>query len=155
MQRTQAQRVVDGLAFFGVLYAGAILGRFGLDKLLGINSSVEGFQQIGRGLGVDPTGFRYFVGVQELGVAAALFASALMLLPWIGEGLRRRGRFVFLVAAVGLLATMIGAIATEFIVRPGEQDGLLSIALRLTALGAVFLVWALVRFGLPWRASRS
>jgi hypothetical protein len=44
---------------------------------------------------------------------------------------------------------MIGALATEYLVRPGQQDWLVAIALRLIAVGVPLTVWSVVRFG--WR----
>ena len=62
---------------------------------------------------------------------------------------QRLARFGVQLAAPGLVATMIGALATEYLVRPGQQDWLVAIALRLIAVGVPLTVWSVVRFG--WR----
>ena len=78
--QTRSARVfaVDTAAMAAALYAASQLLPFAIDKLTGTGSSIEGFAQIGAGIGVDPTFFRYFVGLQELlvstGLAASLFA---------------------------------------------------------------------------------
>lgn len=138
--------VADIAATVAALYASSQLLPFAIDKLTGTGSSIEGFAQIGAGLGVDPTFFRYFVGVQELLVSAGLAASLAVFLPWL-PAVQRLARFGLQLAAPGLVATMIGALATEYVVRPGQQAWLVAIALRLLALGVVLTAWSVQRFG--------
>jgi hypothetical protein len=152
-QRTTPQLVVDILAQMAAVYASTLLMPFAIDKLTGTGSSIEGFAQIGAGIGVDPTLFRYFVGVQELLVAAGLAAAVLAFLPGVPV-LRGLARVAVRLAAPGLVATMTGALATEFYVRPGQQDWLVALALQLLAIGVPLTAWTVVRFELPWlRAS--
>lgn len=140
--------VVDTIAMAAAIYASSQLLPFALDKLTGTGSSIEGFAQIGAGIGVDPTFFRYFVGLQELLVSVGL-AAALFL--WFSRlpAMQRLARLGVQMAAPGLVATMVGALATEYYVRPGQQDWLVAIALRLLALGVPLTAWSLLRFG--WR----
>lgn len=144
---------IDTIAQAGAVYAAWLLMPFAIDKLTGTGSSIEGFAQIGAGIGVDPTFFRYFVGVQELAVSIGLAAAVvawLQQVPW----LQRLGRLGVRLGAPGLVATMLGALATEFYVRPGEQNWLVALALRLLALGVPLTLWTLVRFGWPWARPR-
>lgn len=139
---------LDTVATAAAIYAASRLLPFAIDKLTGTGSSIEGFAQIGAGIGVNPTFFRYFVGVQELlvsvGLAASLFAFVASL-PIV----QRLGRLGVQLAAPGLVATMVGALATEYYVRPGQQDWLVAIALRLVAVGVPLTAWTVLRFG--WR----
>lgn len=140
--------LIDTVAIAAALYASSVLLPFAIDKLTGTGSSIEGFAQIGAGLGVDPTFFRYFVGVQELLVALGLAVALVAFIPrW--PAVQRLARLGVQLAAPGLVATMIGALATEYYVRPGQQDWLVAIALRLIAIGVPLTVWAVLRFG--WR----
>lgn len=145
--------VVDTLAQVGALYAASFLMPFATDKLTGTGSSIEGFAQIGAGLGVDPTFFRYFVGLQELAVSLGLAAALVAFLPWLPP-LQRLGRLGVRLGAPGLVATMIGALGTEFYVRPGQQDWLVALALRLLAIGVPLTVWTFLRFERPWLQAR-
>jgi hypothetical protein len=140
--------VIDTVATAAAIYASSQLLPFAIDKLTGTGSSIEGFAQIGAGLGVDPTFFRYFVGMQELLVSLGLAASLVAFLRWV-PAVQRLARFGIQLAAPGLVATMVGALATEFVVRPGQQDWLVAIALRLIAIGVPLTVWSVARFG--WR----
>lgn len=152
--RTPLTLVVDTTAQAGALYAASLLMPFATDKLTGTGSSIEGFAQIGAAIGVDPTFFRYFVGVQEFAVSVGLAAAivAFLQVPWL-QGL---GRLGVRLGAPGLVATMLGALATEFYVRPGQQDWLVALALRLLALGVPLTIWTVARFEWPWlrRAAR-
>lgn len=141
-------RLIDAVAIAGALYASSVLFPFAIDKLTGTGSSIEGFAQIGAGIGVDPTFFRYFVGVQELLVSLGLAAALVAFMPWL-PAVQRLARFGVQLAAPGLVATMIGALATEYVVRPGQQDWLVAIALRLVATGIPLTAWSVARFG--WR----
>lgn len=145
--------LVDTLAQAGALYAASLLLPFASDKLTGTGSSIEGFAQIGAGLGVDPTFFRYFVGIQELAVSIGLAAAVMAFLPALPL-LQGLGRLGIRLGAPGLVATMIGALGTEFYVRPGEQDWLVALALRLLAVGVPLTVWTFVRFELAWLRAR-
>ncbi|MBL8138016.1 MAG: hypothetical protein JNL48_15435 [Acidobacteria bacterium] len=141
-------RLIDTVAIAAALHASSVLLPFAIDKLTGTGSSIEGFAQIGAGIGVDPTFFRYFVGVQELLVALGLAAALVAFMPW-WRAVQRLARLGVQLAAPGLVATMIGALATEYFVRPGQQDWLVAIALRLIAIGVPLTVWTVLRFG--WR----
>ncbi|MEO1173697.1 MAG: hypothetical protein AAFX94_16850 [Myxococcota bacterium] len=145
MKRSVQALVLDSAVQGGALYAAFQMFRFGRDKVLGINSSVEGFQQIGAGFGVDPDAFRLFVGTQELLVAGALAAAALVFL----RAAQSIARPALQIGVVGLGATMVGALVTEFYVRPGEQNWLVYLALRLIVIGAVVGFWSVKRFGIP------
>ncbi len=140
--------VIDTVAIAAALYASSVLLPFAIDKLTGTGSSIEGFAQIGAGIGVDPTFFRYFVGMQELLVSLGLAASLVAFLPWL-PAVQRLARLGVQMAAPGLVATMVGALATEYVVRPGQQDWLVAIALRLIAIGVPLTAWSVFRFG--WR----
>lgn len=146
--RTLRLSVIDLIAVAAAFYASSRLLPFAIDKLTGTGSSIEGFAQIGAGIGVDPTFFRYFVGVQELLVALGLAAALVVFLPWL-PAVARLARLGVQMAAPGLVATMLGALATEYYVRPGQQDWLVAIALRLLAIGVPLTAWSVWRFG--WR----
>ena len=93
LKRTSRQLVVDTIALAAAVFASTRLLPFAIDKLTGTGSSIEGFAQIGAGLGVDPTFFRYFVGLQELLVSLGLAASVFAFLPQLPavQGLARLG----------------------------------------------------------------
>ncbi len=147
--RTTRQLFVDTLAQAAAIYAAIRLLPFAIDKLTGTGSSLQGFAQIGAGIGVDPTFFRYFVGVQELLVSLGLIASVVAFVSLV-PALQWLGRLGVRLAAPGLVATMAGAIATEFYVRPGQQDWLVALALRLLVVGIPLTAWSVLRFELPW-----
>lgn len=151
--RTPLQIVVDTLAQAAALYAASLLLPFAIDKLTGTGSSIEGFAQIGAGIGVNPTFFRYFVGVQELLVSVGLAAGVLAFAP-LGSTLQGLARLGMRLGAPGLVATMLGALATEFYVRPGQQNWLVALALRLLALGVPLTIWSLARFERHWLRGR-
>ncbi len=149
LKRTTGTFVIDAIALAAAVYASTQLMPFAIDKLTGTGSSIEGFAQIGAAIGVDPTMFRYVVGVQELLVSLGLAAAVFAFFPQAPalQGLARLG---IRLAAPGLVATMAGAIATEYYVRPGQQDWLVALALRLLAVGVPLTAWSVVRFELPW-----
>lgn len=151
-KRTTRQLVVDTLAQAAAVFATIRLMPFAIDKLTGTGSSIQGFAQIGAGIGVDPTFFRYFVGVQELLVSLGLAASVLAFLPQM-PALQWLARLGVRFAAPGLIATMCGALATEFYVRPGQQTWLVALALQLLAVGVPLTAWSVLRFELPWLRS--
>ncbi len=148
-KRTTRQLVVDTLGQVAAVYAVTRLLPFAIDKLTGTGSSIEGFAQIGAAIGVDPTFFRYFVGIQELLVSLGLAASVFAFLPQM-PALQWLGRLGVRLAAPGLIATMFGALATEFLVRPGQQNWLVALALQLLAIGVPLTAWTVLRFELPW-----
>jgi hypothetical protein len=45
---------------------------------------------------------------------------------------------------------MAGALATEYVVRPGQQPWLVTIALQLMAVGVPLTAWSVLRFEMPW-----
>lgn len=143
---------IDTVAQIAALYAASLLLPFAIDKLAGTGSSIEGFAQIGAGLGVNPTFFRYFVGAQELAVSVGLAAALVAFLPQVPR-LERLGRLGVRLGAPGLVATMIGALATEFYVRPGQQDWLVALAVKLLEIGVPLTIWSFARFELPWLRS--
>jgi len=106
-----------------------------------------------RQLVVDPTFFRYFVGAQELLVSLGLAASVLAFLHQV-PALQWLARLGVRLAAPGLIATMSGALATEFLVRPGQQNWLVALALQLLAIGVPLTAWTVARFELPWLRAR-
>lgn len=148
-KRTTGELVVDTIAQASAVYAATRLAPFAIDKLTGTGSSIQGFAQIGAGIGVDPTLFRYVVGGQELLVSLGLTASMFAFLYQIPL-LQRLARLGVRLATPGLVATMIGAIATEFYVRPGQQDWLVVLALQLLAIGVPLAAWSALRFEWPW-----
>ncbi|MEL6543881.1 MAG: hypothetical protein AAFQ82_04600 [Myxococcota bacterium] len=150
MKRKSLQVAIDSLSILASLYAGSVLFSFGRDKLLGINSSIQGFEQIGGALGVDPTAFRLFVGLQEVGVAFALFTAVLVLIPKLPLVVQKVSHITLQLGSLGLVGTMVGAIATELSVRPGQQDWLLYLGIRLATIGVFLSAWSFVRFGLPF-----
>ncbi|MEM1415734.1 MAG: hypothetical protein AAGH15_12580 [Myxococcota bacterium] len=154
MNRTIRQRALDLAARLAALYAGATLLPFGMDKLQGTGGSIQGFRQIGAGFGVDPTFFRFFVGAQEVSVALLLFAAIFVDFGGRLPRLEAVARRLTQLGALGLVATMVGALATEAIVRPGQQDWLVRIALRLLAVGVFATLWSIRRYGLPRAVAR-
>lgn len=151
--RTSSEIVVDTVAQIAAVYAASLLLPFATDKLTGTGSSIEGFAQIGAGLGVNPTFFRYFVGLQELAVSVGLAAGLFAFAP-VGAMLRSLARLGIRLGAPGLVATMLGALATEFYVRPGQQDWLVALALRLLTFGVPLTIWSLARFERHWLRGR-
>lgn len=153
LKRTSRQLVVDTIALAAAVFASTRLLPFAIDKLTGTGSSIEGFAQIGAGLGVDPTFFRYFVGLQELLVSLGLAASVFAFLPQL-PAVQQLARLGVRLAAPGLIATMVGALATEFYVRPGQQPWLVALALQLLAVAVPLTAWSVMRFEVPWVRSR-
>jgi hypothetical protein len=151
--RTTRQLVVDTMAQAAAVYAVTLLLPFAIDKLTGTGSSIQGFAQIGAAIGVDPTFFRYVVGVQELLVSLGLAAAVFAFLPQV-RPLQSLARLGVRLGAPGLVATMCGALATEFFVRPGQQDWLVALALRLLAIGLPLTAWTVLRFEVPWLRAR-
>lgn len=151
--RTPLEILVDSAAQIAALYAASLLFPFAIDKLTGTGSSIEGFAQIGAGIGVNPTFFRYFVGLQELAVSVGLAAGVFAFAP-VGTLLQGLARLGIRLGAPGLVATMLGALATEFYVRPGQQDWLVALALRLLAIGVPLTIWSLARFERHWLRGR-
>lgn len=148
-RRTSRQLVIDTIALAAAVYASTRLLPFAIDKLTGTGSSIEGFAQIGAGIGVDPTFFRYFVGLQELLVSLGLAASVLAFVPQL-PAVQWLARLGVRLAAPGLIATMVGALATEYYVRPGQQAWLVALALQLLAVGVPLTAWSVIRFEWPW-----
>ncbi|MEM9070533.1 MAG: hypothetical protein AAGE52_18655 [Myxococcota bacterium] len=146
MKRSTKQKVLDTVVQGVSLYAAAKLLPFAIDKLASDPNAVAGFRQLGAGLGVDPTMFRYFVGGQELLVSIGLIAAAFAFLGGRVPRLERLARLGAFLGGAGLVATMGGAIATEYIVRPGQQQWLVTLAIQLLVLGAVVAGWSVVRF---------
>ena len=151
MTRTKLQVVIDSTVQLAALYAAYVIFGFGLDKVLGQNGAIAGMRQVANAVGVDPTLFRYFVGTQELLVGTALFTAVALFIPRVPSLVQRVNRAVFTLGALGLIATMAGGIATELFVRPGQQDWLLYLGIRLAVIGGFALTWGLARFGLPFK----
>ena len=108
---------------------------FGLPKIMGAPASVEGFNQFSPILHLDPTAFRIFTGVSELGIALLLIASLVVL----------RGRnLLFLGGYFLTLATMASGLLIEFIARPQPEVPLVIIAF-------IFIFVSIIQLG---RASK-
>lgn len=109
---------------------------FSIPKLIGASRSVEGFRVIGAFLGVGELAPRLVTGVVELVIVSLLAASL-----FARSDLRPR---LSLAAHSLLLATMSGAAFTEMFVRPGAANGLLALALLLSAFAGlrIFQSWA-------------
>lgn len=148
-RRSNALIALDTAAQLLAVYAAAKLVPFGFDKLLGTGHSIEGFRQIGEGWGVDPTAFRYFVGVQEVLVSLGLFAAVVAFVSRVPK-LAFLGQLGIRLSAPGLVATSIGALATEWLVRPGQQPWLVDLAIRLLVMGVVLTAWTVARFEIPF-----
>ena len=153
--RSGFTRVIDTSVQAVSAYAGYLLLGGAWPKLTGAAGAVAGFRQLGAAVGIDPTIFRLGVGASELLVSLALWGAAFAFVGGGDSPLAQAGRWSARLGGGGLVATMMGALATEFLVRPGEQDWLVRLAVQLLAMGTVVTVWALLRFGLPMSTNRN
>ena len=108
---------------------------FGIPKIIGASASVDGFQQFSAVLGLDPTAFRIFTGITEIGVALLLAASLVVL----------RGRnLLFLAAYFMTFVTMASGLLIEFVARPVPE-------MPLVVIAVAFILIAIIQLG---RASK-
>lgn len=118
-------------------FAALTLGLFGALKLAAIDAEVALFERIAAAAGLEGLWFMYLTGTIELAVAGALLAvhrtETTTPVLW---------RTAYLGGALGLIGTLGGAMATEFVVRPGEALGLVALAALLMMLGVTLLVRA-------------
>jgi DoxX-like family len=107
-----------------------VLAAFSIPKLSASDVSLRLFGLINGFTGFEGRWFMYFTGAMELSVAALLAIS----LVWV------RGYPLWLFSILLVVGTMVGAIATEVLVRPGEDMILLSLAITMFAV-ANWLLW--------------
>ena len=118
----------------GILTIGMLI-YFSIPKLIGAPASVEGFNQFSPVLNLDPTAFRIFTGISEMGVALLLIASLVVL----------RGRnLLFLAGYFMVFATMASGLLIEFFARPQPE-------MPLVVVAVVFILVSILQLG---RASK-
>ncbi len=129
------------------LAVGVQILQLAIPKLAAEPWMIQGFAQLGAGLGVDGELLRMVTGTTEA-------LAGLSLLLAVGAFVNRGRVFFRSATALGhglMLGLMVGALATEFIVRPGQQPGLVQLAVTLLAASAIGAAWVVRRFGLPGR----
>ncbi|MEM6957195.1 MAG: hypothetical protein AAF411_26720 [Myxococcota bacterium] len=146
MTRTNTHKILDTAAQGLALYAALLLWPFAFGKLAGDPSALQGMRQIALHFGADPTLLRYALGIQEALVILGLAAGSFAFVGPRFSRLQRVARLGAVLGGLGLGLTMGGALATEFIVRPGEQAWLVDLALKLMVFGTVVAAWAVHRF---------
>jgi hypothetical protein len=105
------------------LIAAALMLFFAVPKLLGVEKSVEGFEQFKSLVPLDPNVFRIFTGVVELSIALLLIIYAI-------KKTKNLGKLAYFL----LLSTMIGGLIMEFFARPKPEMMLVVIAIILSVL---------------------
>lgn len=105
------------------LIAAALMLFFAVPKLLGVEKSVEGFEQFKSLVPLDPNVFRIFTGVVELSIALLLIIYAI-------KKTKKLGKLAYFL----LLSTMIGGLIMEFFARPKPEMMLVAIAIFLSVL---------------------
>ena len=105
--------------------------KFAIPKLLASEVSVKAFTQFAQVLPVNGSIFMYFTGMLELTIALIFTASLFV-------GSKKIKAKVTIVGIFLLSGTLLGALATEFFVRP-EPIAILVI------LSSIFLILALVQ----------
>jgi hypothetical protein len=116
-----------------ILILAALMVFFALPKLQGWPVSITLFDQINRFSGFEGNWFRLMVGSLEL------FTGIVLLLAWLhANGFVRipMGEYLTGFALLLLLGTMVGALFTELVVRPGEDWA-------LTTLSSVLIITSL------------
>ncbi|MEM9489300.1 MAG: hypothetical protein AAGC55_09155 [Myxococcota bacterium] len=113
------------------IIAGAVLIYFAIPKLMAMPVSVAGFTAISQFLGWDSLWFMYFTGAAELIFGVVLLIAAAGPLFFGHTRLRPLA-----VGNVGLAGIMLGAIGVELVIRPGQANGLLILAIALLAAAA-------------------
>lgn len=96
---------------------------FAIPKLIGLEKSVQGFEQFKSLVPLDPTIFRLFTGVVELAIAVLLLVYAIKQTLSLGQ-----------LAYFLLLSTMFGGLIMEFFARPKPELMLVVIAIILSGL---------------------
>ncbi|WP_430410455.1 DoxX family protein [Kordia sp.] len=105
------------------LIAAGLMLFFSIPKLIGVEKSVQGFEQFQSLVPIDPTIFRVFTGIVELTIA-------ILLIIYTIKGINNLGKLAYFL----LLATMIGGLTMEFFARPKPEMMLVVIAVLLSAL---------------------
>lgn len=105
------------------LAVAACMCALAVPKLIGGEQAARAYSVIADHFGVPLAAFRLAAGVGEATVAV------LLLLTWVAKDARRPR--MLLLAYTILLATMAGALYTEFVIRPGQEPGLATLALVL------------------------
>ncbi|WP_230080239.1 DoxX family protein [Winogradskyella marina] len=103
--------------------AAGLMVFFAIPKLIGVEKSVQGFEQFKSLVPLDPTFFRHFTGVVELVIAVLLLVYAIKRTKILGQ-----------LAYFLLLSTMLGGLTMEFFARPEPEMMLVVIAIILSAL---------------------
>ncbi|NRR93183.1 DoxX family protein [Winogradskyella undariae] len=101
--------VASGLMFF-----------FGISKLVGVEKSVQGFEEFRTLLPLNPTVFRIVTGTVELIIALLILAYAI-------RNINNLGKLAYFL----LLSFMIDSLIMEFFARPKPEVPLVIIALVL------------------------
>ena len=108
---------------------------FARPKLLGLPVSVKSFTQFGETLHINAKSFMHLTGVLELTTALVLFVSIFL-------SNRQYGNLVSSSGYILLLGTMVGALITEFKVRPEPVPFLVKIAITLIFIAVSQLILA-------------
>jgi hypothetical protein len=96
---------------------------FSIPKLIGVEKTVQGFEQFKSLVSINPDIFRLFTGSVELIIAILLIAYTVKNTNGLGK-----------LAYFLLLATMIGGLTMEFFARPEPDMMLVVIAIILAVL---------------------
>jgi len=115
--------------------AAGLMVFFAIPKLVGIEKSVQGFEQFKSLVPLDPTFFRLFTGVVELVIGVLLLVYAIKHISNLGK-----------LAYFLLLSTMLGGLTMEFFARPKPEMMLVVIAIILSALSIYKLKTLLQKF---------
>jgi hypothetical protein len=105
------------------LVAAGLMLFFSIPKLIGVEKSVQGFEQFKSLVPIDPDIFRVFTGVVELIIA-------ILLIIYTIKNTNSLGKLAYFL----LLATMIGGLTMEFFARPKPEMMLVVIAVFLSVL---------------------
>ena len=105
------------------IIAAGLMAFFSIPKLIGVEESVQGFEQFKSLVPLDPNLFRIFTGIVELSIA-------LLLIVYVVKNTINLGKLAYFL----LLSTMMGALTMEFFARPEPEMMLVVIALVLAAL---------------------
>ena len=108
--------------------------KFATPKLSAADVSVKSFSQFAEVLTVNATAYMYFTGTLELAIALVFIASIFIKPTAVKAKVTAIGLFL-------LLGTLLGALATEFFVRP-EPVGF------LVQLSCIFITTSVIQFKL-------
>lgn len=110
------------------LIAAGLMLFFAIPKLIGIEKSVQGFEQFKSLVPIDPDIFRVFTGSVEIIIA-------ILLIIYTIKNTNSLGKLAYLL----LLATMMGGLTMEFFARPEPDMMLVVIAIVLAVLSIIKL----------------